>query len=207
LAIQDLVETNWVKANKKYVHEKSNGGIGYLYIARMHPSDLRKFEKDLYEEMDKEGLIIDIRYNRGGNIHDEILNILRRTAYAYSVERGGTKAYSSLFQWDKPTVVLINEHCYSDGEIFPAGFKELELGKLIGVSTFGAVIGTNDIRLMDGSTFRIPGTGWFTLTGENLEKTPVEPDIYVENPPEEDGSSSDKQLTTAIDVLLQEIER
>ena len=200
-----LVRENWVKANSDYVHNESDNKLGYLYIASMGGSDLKKFETDLYKEMDKEGLIIDIRYNGGGNIHDELINILRRTSYMYSMERGGEKNYASLFRWDKPTVVLINEFCYSDAEIFPAAFKELKLGKLIGVPTFGAVIGTNDIRLLDGSIFRVPGTGWFLLTGENLENTPVEPDIHVENMPEEDGSSSDHQLTKAIDVLLEQI--
>jgi tricorn protease len=196
-------EKNWVRANKDYVHERTDQRIGYLYIASMDEEDLSQFEKDLYEEMSKDGLIIDIRYNGGGTIHDELLDILHRTAYAYSVERGGQKSYSSLFRWDKPTVLLINEFCYSDAEIFPAGFKELKLGKIVGAPTYGAVIGTVDIKLHDGTYFRVPGTGWFLLNGVNLENTPVEPDIYVENAPEEDGSSHDHQLTRAIEVLLE----
>ena len=196
------VDKNWVRANKDYVYEVTDKRIGYLYIASMGEENLRKFEKDLYEEMDKEGLIIDIRYNGGGSIHDELLNILRRTSYAYSIERGGQKSYSSLFRWDKPTVLLINDFCYSDAEIFPAGFKELNLGTVIGVPTYGAVIGTVDIKLHEGTNFRVPGTGWFLLNGVNLENTPVEPDIYVENAPEEDGSSQDSQLKKAIDLLL-----
>ncbi|MGB3479162.1 MAG: S41 family peptidase [bacterium] len=204
-SILGLVRGNWVKLNKDYVHEQSNNRLGYLYIASMSDENLKKFEKDLYKEMDKRGLVIDIRYNGGGNIHEQIIEILRRTSYMYSKERGGDKEYASLFRWDKPTVVLINEFCYSDAEIFPAAFKELKLGKLIGVPTFGAVIGTNNIRLLDGSVFRIPGTGWFLLTGENLENMPVEPDVYIENRPEEDGSSNDTQLTQAIQVLLEQL--
>jgi tricorn protease len=200
--ILNMVQDNWIDTNKEYVYDKGRKQIGYLYIASMDSIDLKKFEKDLYEELDKEALIIDVRYNGGGQIHDELLNILRRTAYAYSLDRGGQKSYSSLFKWDKPTVVLINEHCYSDGEIFPAGFKALELGTVIGMPTFGAVIGTIDIKLHEGTVFRVPGTGWYTLTGENLENMPVEPHIRVENLPEQDGSSSDFQLTKAIDVLL-----
>jgi len=205
--ILSTVRENWVKANDKYVYEKTNDRIGYLYIEAMYEPNLRQFEKDLYEEMDKEGLIIDIRYNSGGRIHDALLDILRRTAYAYSIERGGQKSYSSLFKWNKPTAVLINEHCASNAEIFPAAFKALELGKLVGTPTFGAVIGTVDIKLHDGTNFRIPGTGWYLLNGVNLENTPVEPDIYAENLPEEDGSSSDHQLTRAIDLLLEQIGR
>lgn len=199
------VDKNWVSANKTYVHETTGQRIGYLYIESMDEENLRKFEKDLYEEMDKEGLIIDVRYNGGGSIHDELLNILRRTSYAYSIERGGQKSYSSLFRWDKPTALLINDFCYSDAEIFPAGFKELNLGTVIGVPTYGAVIGTVDIKLHEGTTFRVPGTGWFLLNGVNLENTPVEPNIYVENAPEEDGSSRDRQLAKAIEVLLEQI--
>lgn len=203
-AILNAVNDNWIRANRDYVHEKSKGHVGYLYIASMDEQNLRKFEKDLYEEMGKEGLIIDIRYNGGGSIHDELLNILRRTSYAYSIERDGKKLYNSIFRWDKPTVLLINEFCYSDAEIFPAGFKELGLGTIIGVPTFGAVIGTVDIQLHEGTYFRVPMTGWYLLTGENLENKPVEPDIFVENMPEEDGSSSDRQLTSAIELLLKQ---
>jgi tricorn protease len=205
--ILSIVKDNWITDNEQYVESHSGGKIGYLYIASMGSRNLRQFEHDLYKAMDKDGLIIDIRYNGGGSIHDELLNILRRTAYLYSIERNGAKEYNSLFRWDKPTAVLINEYCYSDAEIFPAGFRELNLGTVVGVPTFGAVIGTNNIRLLDGSWFRVPGTGWFTLTGENLENTPVEPDIYVENSPEEDGSSEDHQLRKALEVLIEQLSR
>jgi len=203
--IVNLIEKSWIKKNKELVHNASNGKLGYLYISAMGGGNLRTFEKDLYKEMNKDGLIIDIRYNGGGSIHDELLTILRRTApYAYSIRRGGKKEYSSLFRYDKPTIVLINEYCYSDAEIFPAAFKELKLGKLVGVPTFGAVIGTNDIELLDGTVFRVPGTGWFRLNGKKLENSPVEPDIYIENPPEMEGESSDNQLKKAIEELLGE---
>jgi tricorn protease len=206
-AIWRLVYKQWQKSNREHVYAASNNRIGYLYIPSMGSRNLRRFEQDLYRELDKEALIIDIRYNGGGSIHDELLNILRRTAYMYSIERDGGREYNSLFRWDKPVVLIINEYCYSDAEIFPAGFKELGLGTVIGVPTYGAVIGTNDIELSDGSMFRVPGTGWFLLTGENLENTPVEPDIFVENAPEDDGSSTDPQLVKAIEVLQEIIGR
>ncbi len=206
-AISNLIDENWIKANQEFVHKTSNNTLGYLYITSMGGENLRKFKKDLYKEMNKEGLIIDIRYNGGGSIHDELLTILRRTEpYAYSVSRDGEKEFSSYFRYDKPTIIIINEYCYSDAEIFPAAFKELKLGKLVGVPTFGAVIGTSNITLLDGSGFRVPGTGWYRLSGKNLENIPVQPDICVENTPEMDGSSSDNQLKKAIELLLEEIE-
>ncbi len=207
-SIWNLVEKGWVKSNKEYVHKISNNRLGYLHITSMGGENLKIFKKDLYKEMDKDGLIIDIRYNGGGGISDELLTILRRSApYAYSIERDGEKEYSSLFRYDKPTIVIINEYCFSDAEIFPEAFKELKLGKVVGIPTFGAVIGTKNITLLDGSRFRVPGTGWYRLSGQNLENIPVEPDIYVENLPEDDGSSTDPQLSKAIEVLLEEIEK
>jgi len=201
-----IVNKNWVDNNRKFVEKESKGKLGYIYIQSMGTSDLVKFEKDLYEIRDKEGLVLDIRYNGGGRIHDELLNILRRTVYGYSVERGeNEKEYNSLFRWDKPIVLLINEFCYSDAEIFPMGFKQLKLGKLVGTPTFGAVIGTNDRELMDGTIFREPSEGWYRLSGLSLENNPVYPDVYIENPPEYDNRSDDPQLKKAIDILMKGI--
>jgi tricorn protease len=204
-AIARFVDRAWERSNEEYVHEKSKGRVGYVYIASMGVSNLRQFEQDLYHELDREGLILDIRYNGGGSIHDELIEILRRTVYAYSIERDGTREYNSLFRWDKPIVLLINEYCYSDAEIFPAAFKELKLGTVVGQPTFGAVIGTNDIQLLDGTGFRVPGTGWYTLSGTNLENTPVTPDIFVENAPEQDGLTGDNQLKRAIEIMLEQL--
>ena len=203
----ELVYKEWVKANRELVEKESEGKLGYIHIPAMNLTSLERFKKELYENRRKEGLALDIRYNGGGNIHDELLNILRRTKYLYSVERGeGEKEYNTLFRWDKPVVLLINQFCYSDAEIFPAGFKQLKLGKVVGVPTYGAVIGTNNLELFDGTTFRQPEEGWYTLDNRPLENNPVEPDIYVENPPVYDNHSGDPQLKKAVEILMQEIE-
>ena len=192
-----------MKKNREIVERESDNRFGYIHIKSMGDEDLLKFYRDIYEIRDKEGLILDIRYNGGGHIHDEILNFLRRTVYGYSVERGDTeKVYNTNFRWDKPIVLLINRNCYSDAEIFPMGFKALKLGKVVGTPTFGAVIGTNDITLMDGKTvFREPSEGWFRLNGISLENNPVYPDIPIDNPPEFDNKPGGPQLLKAIEVL------
>jgi len=203
--IGELIWKEWVGKNQDWVKHESNSRIGYLYIASMGDFNLEKFEGDLYKQMDKDGLVIDIRYNGGGHIHDELLNILRRTTYGYSKERDDKyKTSTSLFKWDKPTVLLINEYCYSDAEIFPMGFKELKLGTVVGKPTFGAVIGTNNFTLMDGSTFRQPSTGWYRVSGNNLENNPVYPDVLVEDPPEQEGRVPCNQLKEALRILMQE---
>ncbi len=207
--IRDLIYREWARRNREFVDSVSHGELAYIHLIGMNLKTVKQFKRELYEQLDKKGLVLDIRYNGGGSTHDIILNLLRRTHYLYSVNRGeNEKEYSSLFSWDKPVVLLINSQCYSDAEIFPAGFKELKLGKVVGTPTFGAVIGTNNITLFDGETvFRIPEEGWYRLSGKNLELGPVEPDVYVENPPTYDNRTGDPQLMTAIKVLLNEIRK
>lgn len=207
--LSDILYENWVEANRKIVEEKSDDRIGYLHIRAMNTESLKKFYEDVYKNRDKEGLIIDIRYNGGGYTHDEILNFLSREVYGFYIERGETvKTYSPSFFWGKPVVLLINENSYSDAEIFPMGFKKLKIGKVVGKTTYGAVIGTTNLKLMDGiTTFRVPRTGWYRLNGISLENNPVKPDIYVEDLPFFDNKPGGKQLETAIKILLEELKK
>ncbi|MEA1912682.1 MAG: S41 family peptidase [candidate division WOR-3 bacterium] len=205
-AILHLIEKDWINRNRKWVDYESKHRISYIYIASMGDVNLKKFKQDLYKQKDKDGLIIDIRYNGGGHIHDELLNLLSRTAYGYSLERGDSE-FTSLpaFKWEGPTVLLINEHCYSDAEIFPMGFKKLKIGTIVGMPTFGAVIGTSNLTLMDGTNFREPSEGWYRTTGKKLENNPVNPDVLVENSPEQDWKVPDNQLKEALRVIMKKL--
>jgi len=204
----NLLYEDWVEKRKRMVDEWSNGRIGYIHIQAMSQSELRKFEREFYAEVvgKKEALIIDVRFNGGGRIHDELLSILKRRLYALEQYRG-TPPFTQPFQvWQKPTVVLINEFSASDAEIFPKAFRDLGLGKLVGVPTYGGVIGTYNVTLIDGTTFfRVPVTGWRTLDGVNLENYGVKPDFLVEHSPEDNANENDLQLKTAVDLLLKEL--
>jgi tricorn protease len=204
----NLLYEDWVEKRKRMVDEWSNGRIGYIHIQAMSQSELRKFEREFYAEVvgKKEALIIDVRFNGGGRIHDELLSILKRRLYALEQYRG-TPPFTQPFQvWQKPTVVLINEFSASDAEIFPKAFRDLGLGKLVGVPTYGGVIGTYNVTLIDGTTFfRVPVTGWRTLDGVNLENYGVKPDILVEHSPEDNSNENDLQLKMAVELLLKEL--
>ncbi len=204
----DLIYEDWVETRKGLVERLSDGRIGYIHIRSMSTGELRKFEREFYGEVvgKKEALIIDVRFNGGGRIHDELLGILKRRLYAHEQYRGAPPFTQPFQVWQKPTVVLINEFSASDAEIFPASFRALGFGKLVGVPTYGGVIGTFNITLIDGSTsFRVPVTGWRTLDGVNLENHGVKPDILVEHTPEDNANGNDRQLEGAVKELLKAI--
>jgi tricorn protease len=198
---------DWVDANRAMVDSLSGGGAGYLHISAMGGRNYRRFVQDLFGEVwGKDAMVMDIRFNNGGSIHDQILTVLMRRRYGYSQNRGQDITYNSLDRWDKPIVLVINERCYSDGEIFPMGFKALGLGTVVGVPTYGAVIGTNDVQLIDGTGFRVPGSGWYDMRGKNLENWGIEPDVYVFRPPEEAHlTGRDSQLERAVEELLKQL--
>jgi len=104
-------------------------------------------------------------------------------------------------KWTKPLVLLINNRYYSDAEIFPNAFRTLGLGKLVGQPTGAHVIGTYEVRLIDGSVFRIPRIGVYTAANVNMEKQGVLPDVLVDQLPEDVSRGLDPQLDKAVDVL------
>ncbi len=205
-AIRRYIYEDWVDRSRALTDSLSGGAIGYVRMSAMGPHDIERFEKDLWAEAgDKEGLILDIRYNNGGSIHDQVITILQRRAYARMTSRERRDSFNPVERWDKPVVCLINERSYSDGEIFPHAFKTLGLGTLLGVPTYGAVIGTQNVSLIDGTVFRIPGAGWFSLDGRDLENHGVTPDIFVPSVPEELPKGNDAQLERAVEVLLEKV--
>ena len=198
----------WVASRKRLAEKLSDGRIGYIHVQGMDMRSLREFLRELMLDVyDKEALVVDVRYNGGGYTHDRLLSVLGRHKYFYLEDRAGVmREYQPSLHWDKPAVTLTNEYSFSDAEIFPFAFRKLGIGKLIGVPTGGAVIGTGGIQLLDGTYFRLPTSGCFTLEGETLENMGIEPDIYIENPPEQDFSeTSDAQLEMAVEELLKQL--
>jgi tricorn protease len=205
--VRRLVYEDRVRRDRAKVAELSGGRLGYLHIAGMGLGNLVQFEEDLFAQgLGKDGLVVDIRGNGGGSVHDEILRYLDRRVYGYTTSRSRPPSDNPLELYTKPLALVIDESCYSDAEIFPMGWKALGLGPVVGTPTYGAVIGTNDVELIDGTWFRVPGSGWFDTTGRNLENWGIEPDVRVDSVPEESSRGEDVQLRTAVEVLLSELE-
>ena len=203
-AYSQLRYERWVKQRGEMTAKLSEGRIGYLHIQAMDQPSLRKFEKEIRENRNKEALVIDQRFNGGGNIEQELLAILVHREYQVWQPRGTEATGRPFAGFFGPKVVLQNWRSASNAEMFPAGFRALGLGKTIGTPTMGAVIGTGSYSLIDGSTVRTPGVGVFLADQKrtNMENYGVQPDILVENTPEDNLAGRDRQLETAVQELL-----
>jgi tricorn protease len=203
-AYSTLRYERWVKERRAKVDELSNNRIGYVHIKAMDQTSLRRFEKELRENRHKEALVIDQRFNGGGNIEQELLAILVQKPYQVWQPRGTEPTDRPLRGFFGPKIVLQNWRSASNAEMFPAGFRALGLGKLVGTPTMGAVIGTNSYSLIDGSTVRTPSVGVYLADSErtNMENYGVQPDIHVENTPEDNLAGRDRQLEAAVAELL-----
>jgi tricorn protease len=204
-AFADLQYERWVDDRRDIVTKASNGEIGYLHIRAMDAPSLRQFQLDLAANRTKRALVIDQRFNGGGGIDQELLGILAGRQYQYTIGRDAGFQQPRPQNFYGPMVVMQNERSASDAEMFPAGFKALGLGKVVGVPTMGAVIGTGAATLLDGSTIRTPGSGVWTATGENMENFGVPPDVHVDNTPEDFLKKRDAQLEKAVEVLKGEL--
>jgi len=206
-AYNQLRYDRWVKDRRKKVDELSGGRIGYLHIQAMNPPSLRKFEKEIREFRNKEALVIDQRWNGGGNIEQELLAILVQRQYQIWQPRGTEATGRPFAGFFGPKVVLQNWRSASNAEMFPAGFRALGLGKVIGTPTMGAVIGTGSYSLIDGSTVRTPGVGVFLADSKrtNMENYGVQPDILVDNKPEDYLVGRDRQLESAVEELMKQL--
>lgn len=202
-ALGGLVYEARMERNRRIADRISGGRVGYLHIPSMDEESVAGFLADLHAEgLGRDGMVVDIRGNGGGSTHDEILEMLARPSYLVSRSRGGLESLQPLGVWQEPLALLIDETCFSDAEIFPAAWKELGLGPVVGTGTFGGVIGTVDVDLVDGTGFRIPSSGWFTLEGDNLENLGVEPDIPVAEMPGDAARNVDRQLEEAVRAVL-----
>ncbi|HSK65089.1 MAG TPA: S41 family peptidase [Pyrinomonadaceae bacterium] len=206
-AYSQLRYDRWVKERRKKVDELSGGRIGYVHIQGMNQPSLRKFEKEIREYRNKEALVIDQRWNGGGNIEQELLAILVQRQYQVWQPRGTEAAARPFAGFFGPKVVLQNWRSASNAEMFPVGFRALGLGKVIGTPTAGAVIGTGSYSLIDGSTVRTPGVGVFLADPKrtNMENYGVQPDILVDNKPEDVLAGRDRQLEAAVEELLKQL--
>jgi Tol biopolymer transport system component/C-terminal processing protease CtpA/Prc len=197
----------WIDNNQKRVDEKSKGRVAYGYMKNMGQGELDQFIIDMTQELNKkDALIFDLRYNTGGNVHDEVLKFLSQKTYLNWKYREGSLTQQSNFSpSDKPIVLLINEQSLSDAEMTAQGFKALKLGTIIGNETYRWIIFTSGVGLVDGSSVRMPGWGCYSLEGKDLEMSGVQPDIKVLNTFEDKLNGRDPQVDRAVEEILKQL--
>jgi len=200
---------DWVESNREYVHKKSRGKAGYIHIPDMGYGGLKEFHRYFLSELDYDALVVDVRYNGGGSVSPLLLEKLARKRIGYDYTRWfGTTPYPS----ESPAgalVCLTNEDAGSDGDIFSHAFKLMKLGKLIGKRTWGGVIGIWPRNwLVDGTITTQPEFSfWFKDVGWGVENYGTDPDIEVDNLPQDYMKGADPQLDMAIKVVLDELKK
>jgi len=206
----DLRYSDWEESRRAIVEAAGGGHIGYLHLRAMGKNDIATFAREFYAQFDRDGLIIDVRRNDGGNIDSWVIEKLLRRAWAYWKPRYGAHGAATNMQqtFRGHLVVLVDENTYSDGETFAAGIKSLGLAPLIGMRTAGAGVWlSDDNRLADKGLARAAETPQFAIgTGEWLvENKGVTPDIEVENLPNATFKGADAQLDAAIKAVQEKM--
>ena len=204
----DLRYYDWVIRNRSKV-EAEDSDLGYLHLEAMGGGDTASFARDFYANIDKKGMVIDVRRNNGGNVDSWIIDRLLRQAWSFWTGRDGGEPYTNMQNaFRGHLVVLADERTYSDGETFSAAIKHLDIAPIIGKRTAGAGVWlTGRNRLSDNGIARVSEFPYFTMDGEWLvEGYGVSPTIEVDNLPHATFGGKDAQLEAAIEYLQQKIE-
>ncbi len=207
-AVKTLAYKEWENQRAAIVADKTGGKVGYIHMRAMGDEDLNSFLLKMHTEVyDKDALILDLRYNNGGNVHKEVIDFLRGQAHFEWAYRDFPRtSHPNVAPAGRPIVVLVNEHSLSDAEVTSNGIKTLGIAKLVGTETYRWIIFTSSVRLLDGSTCRMPAWGCYSVVdGQDLEHTGVKPDIYVKNTFRDRLEGKDPQLDAAIAEVLREL--
>jgi tricorn protease len=198
----------WVESKRGWAHERSDGKVGYLHIPDMVGAGFAEFHRYFAVECDRDGLIVDVRYNRGGHVSQLLLEKVARKRIAYDLQRWGPPMPYPGESPAGPVVCLTNEHAGSDGDIFSHNFKQMRIGPLVGARTWGGVIGIWPRHLLvDGTVATQPEYSyWFEDGGWSIENYGTDPSIEIDNAPQDFAAGRDAQLEKSLDVVLKLIE-
>ncbi|PIM66765.1 peptidase S41 [Streptomyces sp. JV178] len=195
---------DWVAKRREVVHELSGGHCGYLHIPDMGGSGWAQFNRDLRMEVSRPALIVDVRGNAGGHISELVVEKLTRRILGWDLTRGAQPVSYASNAPRGPVVALADEATSSDGDMITAAFKLLELGPVVGLRTWGGVVGmTGRHQLGDGTVITVPmNAAWFDAYGWSIENRGVLPDVEVHRTPLDWAEGRNSQLDAAVTLAL-----
>ena len=199
-----LLYDRWVERERVETEHLSNGRLGYVHVRGMNDASMRVVvEEALGRAKDKEAMVVDTRFNGGGNLHEALSDFLSGKKYFDIIPRGQYYGYQPGNKWIKPSIVIMNEGNYSDAHLFPVAYKIKDLGKTVGMPVPGT--GTFvwwETQIDPTLVFGIPQGGWRTPDGKFCENNQLEPDIKVANDPAALSKGRDGQLEVAVRTLI-----
>jgi tricorn protease len=199
----------WVEDNRRLVDKLSKGQLAYVWLPNTAGPGYTYFTRYYYAQQDKEGAIIDERYNHGGQVADYIVNELERKLMGYFVQRDGQPATSPIAGIYGPKVMIINESAGSGGDALPYMFHQRKIGPMVGTRTWGGLVGTLGVpTIIDGNGITAPILAFYDLSGKwAVENEGVTPDIEVEYTPSAVISGHDPQLERAVQEAMKLLEQ
>jgi tricorn protease len=199
----------WIESNRKKVEKATNGKVGYIYVPDTSINGQNELLRQFIPQHRLDGLIIDERFNSGGQFSDRFIEMMNRPLYAYAARREHRDITIPQLSHIGPKVMVINEWAGSGGDAFPYSFRKAGLGSLVGKRTWGGLVGiSGNPMFIDGGFITAPNLAiWHPDGYWDVEGYGVDPDIEVENAPHEMAAGKDPQLEKAIDVILDELKK
>lgn len=203
-----LRRATWVEDNRKRVDELSNGRLAYVYMPNTGGQGMTAFDRDFYSQLDREGLVLDERYNGGGMVADYVIEALEREIMNFWINREGWVGFTPSTVFDGPKVMIINESAGSGGDWMPWAFQKRGIGPLVGTRTWGGLVGISGYPpLMDGGSVTAASFGIVDTDGQWIvENVGVSPDYEVIEFPKAIIQGGDPQLEKAVQLALDALE-
>jgi len=202
-----LRNRDWVESNIRYVTEKSNGRVAYVWVPDTGETGHEYFKRYFYPQANRQAIVVDERFNGGGLAADYYIDILRRPLLSFWATRYGADLKTPLASIQGPKAMIVNESAGSGGDYLPWMFRKLELGTIVGRRTWGGLVGILGFPpLLDGGMLTSPNFAFWDENGFGIENVGVPPDVEVEITPADYAAGRDPQLDKAIEVVLRELE-
>jgi tricorn protease len=202
-----LRNLDWIDSNRRKVDALSGGKVAYIYMPNTGGAGYSNFNRHFYSQLDKQAVVLDERYNEGGFIADYIVNVLGQKRMSGAIERNGKPVHDPVGAIFGPKAMIINQSAGSGGDAMPWYFRKANLGTLVGVRTWGGLVGIGGYpTLIDGGSVTAPRYAIYGLNGEwEVEGHGIAPDVEVQELPKDVAAGRDAQLERAVAIVLQQL--